>query len=289
MNSIECISKIISEDSNTFNNLLESDFMTACEINTINESTVNLDIERSRYDKIRSDINRIFENTISSIAYDTNNFINNFKTFLENDKLYEKYSSSIPLEEGSINEYDYLSDILNIDNLKNIYKESVNNIDIDYSDAINEDRNNLLSKIDDVLESQSYIPDVDLVHRIYECNNIIINNIKESVYKFITDIKELNEESYSDNSINVYSENVDNDSVHNLYYVYDLSSSILKEALDRINIYKDLVIREISDARKALIYNGYKSKGLEESCIASSLIRSSDMYVYDKFFSQEVK
>ena len=313
------VSNIIENDNNLFSRLLEADFIDVCEKLTLKESVNDADIEKKKYDVIRHEINKLYEDTISSIAYESKKFVEKLQSFLESEqKTFDKYmvymntgllESFKPI--GKISFPDEVKanvtdSILDLSGLSDIFNEAIKEINDANDDMVNivenyymrivKDKDNIKEKIDSIVETSEWHPDAKSVEFIRSFNDpsIFINNIKESTNTLIENIKTFNEDSYNDfSSTNVFSKHITEDNSVKNYCIYEMSSAILKEVLNRVNIYNDLIIREVADVRKALIVYGRfamdESKGIEtKDSIIKSISESSDIYTYNKF-SQEVK
>jgi hypothetical protein len=195
----------------------------------------------------------------------------------------------------SIVSMDDLYDIFN-DAVNNIYssnnKDDINNIIESYINSIKESKEFIYDEVNAVLEKEPWTPtenDIEFIHNFCEADNIIytINNSLCNSIKFIESCRE---NIYNDrNIINVFSESVSEDNTTKYYGLYEIASLTSKEVLNRVNIYKDLIVREISDIRKAIILGGRIATDIlsETNTINDlemyAISESSDLYVFNYF------
>lgn len=311
---LESMINITETNNKLFENIINYDMLNACRNNTLNESGIDKNIERDKQNMIINNTNALYSAVSSSIAEEVDVFKEKLQNFFEKDKdTFYKYSS---FNEASWNDifdpiciafpteyrHNITESIANIDNLAMLFTEAVESIysaDEDNILDISEEYKNRLTKlkestlnvVEEVVEKEEWTPtneDLDFIHQFANPSDFI-DNISESAKYMIESINYMKDNIFNDNySTNVFS-NVNNMDTMKYYYINDLSTEFLKEALNRFNIYKDLVIREVANARKAMIVYGrsvidnINERSTMDNIIVDSICESSDIYVFDNF------
>jgi hypothetical protein len=282
--------------------------------NTLNESGMNNNFERDKQNMIINNINKIYSGACSSIAEEAKIVTEKLNKFFEKDaKVFNKYSPYVEMTLLENFEPIYIAfptehvchiaeSIANIDELSYLFNEAVDAIyeadapDImktanDYKEKLNKIKESVFSRVDEAVEEKEWVPteeSLDFIHHFVD-PSVFTSTVNDTAEMMIESINFMKDNIFNDNySTNVFSTINESDSVR-YYAIADLSSAILKESLNRFNIYNNLVIREMANARKAMILCGkvaideLKETNTIDDVIIESICESSDIYVFDNF------
>ena len=275
--------------------------------------TLKVLTERNNIKKNKNIIKRckkISESTKSAIAHTVKSYIESANSIYENDKnMYEKYFNALNLE-GALDNFIGISHTIIPSELSKSIIEStidisgieslVENIDME---NIEEDINHI-SRILEMIFKDNYNKSeivCDIVEEVYKPTDkeifSYINVMESDTYGIdfvVSNAKTLLE------SINIITENIVNNiekaNDKEAYQLYKLESSLCKTVLDGFKRFKNLTIRENAALRKILILSGKhavkNSNNINESkrqqeLVELSISEASDMYVFDKFTSDE--